>query len=244
MKFKDYYNKDCAKLLADKIKVVFPAFNDKEFIKYIDKNVSDKEMLERMDIFVAAFEQFLGDNYENNIKVFGNILGEELKQETGMFTEGWWLWPVGRYVEKHCLENTKVSFAFIKELTKRFTGEFAIRPLLAHKTKETIKIMLKWSKDENVHVRRLASEGVRIALPWSKKLYNAVDDFENYKIILSNLKNDTSKFIQKSVGNNLNDLYKEFPDKANEIIKEWNEDNPSKAALWIINHGLRSTKKK
>jgi 3-methyladenine DNA glycosylase AlkC len=244
MKFKDYYNKDCAKLLSGKIKPVFPQFNDKDFIKYIDKNVADKEMSERMDIFVAAFKQFLGDSYENNIKLFENILGDELKQETGMFIEGWWLWPVGRYVEKHCLESVKVSFAFIKELTKRFTGEYAIRPLLAHKTKETMKIMLKWSKDENVHVRRLASEGVRIALPWSKKLYNAIDDFENYKIILSNLKNDTSKFIQKSVGNNLNDLYKEFPDKANEIIKEWNEDNPSKATLWIINHGLRSTRKK
>ena len=95
-----------------------------------------------------------------------------------------------------------------------------------------------------VHIRRLASEVIRISLPWSKKLYTAVNDFENYKIILSNLKNDTSKFVQKSVGNNLNDLYKEFPEKANEIIKEWNDDNPTKETQWIIKHGLRSEKKK
>jgi 3-methyladenine DNA glycosylase AlkC len=55
-----------------------------------------------------------------------------------MFTEGWWLWPVGRYVEKHGIDNTGISFSFIKELTKRFTGEYAIRPLLANKTKETV----------------------------------------------------------------------------------------------------------
>jgi ribosomal protein S17E len=208
MKFKDYYNTDCAKLLSQKIKPVFQNFKEKVFINFVDKNVSDKELSERMDIFVNSFELSLSNDYEHNIKIFEKILGPELKQETGMFSEGWWLWPVGRYVEKHGTENIKVSLNFIKELTKRFTGEYAIRPLLANITKETIKTMIKWSKDENVHVRRLASEGVRISLPWSKKLYAAIDEFENYKTILTNLKNDKSKFVQKSVGNNLNDLYK------------------------------------
>ena len=244
MKFKEYYNKECAKILSQKIKPILPNFNDKDFIKFIEKNVSGKEFSDRLDIFVQAFETYLGNNYERNIKIFENILGAELEQETGMFTEGWWLWPVGRYVEKHCLENAKLSFNFIEELTKRFTGEFAIRPLLANKTKETLKVMLKWSKSKNVHVRRLASEGVRIALPWSKKLYIAVENFEHYKTILGNLKNDKSKFVQKSVGNNLNDLYKEFPEKGTEIIQEWKKDNPTKETLWIINHGLRSTRKK
>ena len=197
-----------------------------------------------MDVFVDGFEQFLPNTYEQNIAIFEKFLGDELKQETGMFSEGWWLWPIGRYVEKHGVENLKVSLAFIKELTKRFTGEYAIRPLLAKKPKETIKTIIKWSKDDNVHVRRLASESVRIGLPWSKKLYVSVENFENYKIILSNLKNDKSKFVQKSVGNNLNDLYKEFPEKANEIIKEWSRNNPTKETQWIIKHGLRSTKKK
>jgi 3-methyladenine DNA glycosylase AlkC len=243
MKVKDYYNKDCAKLLSDKIKPVFPKFCEKDFIKYIDKNVLDKEFSERMNVFADAFELYLPNDYEQNIKIFENILGPELKQETGMFSEGWWLWPVGRYIERHGLENIKLSSNFIKELTKRFTGEYAIRTLLANKPKETMKVMVKWSKDENVHVRRLASEGVRISLPWSKKLYAAINEFENYKIILTNLKNDKSKFIQKSIGNNLNDLYKEFPEKANEIIKEWEKEPLSKETMWIINHGLRSIKK-
>jgi 3-methyladenine DNA glycosylase AlkC len=244
MKVKDYYNTDCAKLLSKKIRTIYPDFQEKAFVKHIDKNVSDKEFSERMDVFADAFDLYLPKNYEQNISIFENILGPELKQETGMFSEGWWLWPVGRYVEKHGIENAKVSLNFIKELTKRFTGEYAVRPLLANSPKETMKTMVKWSKDENVHVRRLASEGVRISLPWSKKIYAAIDEFGNYKTILTNLKNDKSKFVQKNVGNNLNDLYKEFPEKANEIIKEWNKDNPTKETLWIINHGLRSIKKK
>ena len=195
-----------------------------------------------MDIFVNGFEQCLPYTYEQHIAIFEKILGAELKQETGMFTIGWWLWPIGRYVERHGCENIKTSLNFIKELTKRFTGEYAIRPLLAKKTKEVMKTMIKWSKDNNVHIRRLVSEGIRISLPWSKKLYAAVEDFENYKTILTNLNKDKSKFVQKSVGNNLNDLYKEFPEKANEIIKEWNKNNPTEETQWIIKHGLRSKK--
>ena len=231
-------------MLAGKIRAVFPEFNEKPFVSYIDKNVSDKEFSERIDIFADAFEMALPNSYEQNIAIFQQILGPELKQETGMFSEGWWLCPVGRYVERHGVKNVKASLGFIHELTKRFTGEYAIRPLLAHKPKETVKTIIKWSKDGNVHVRRLASEGMRIRLPWSKKLYTAIDCFEDYKIILTNLKNDASKFVQKSVGNNLNDLYKEFPDKANEIIAEWNKDSPSKETLWIIKHGLRSGRAK
>lgn len=111
MKFKDYYNKDCAKLLSQKIKVLLPKFNSQDFIKYIDKNVADKELFERLDVFVVAFELYLGNNYEQNIRIFENILGPELAQETGMFSEGWWLWSVGRYVEKHGLENKGVRIA-------------------------------------------------------------------------------------------------------------------------------------
>jgi 3-methyladenine DNA glycosylase AlkC len=242
MKTKEDYNAGFAKLLSQKIQGEFPGFDKKAFVRHIEKITPDKKFLERMDVFVESFELYLPSNYERSIAIFEQILGPELKQETGMLSEGWWLWPVGRYVTKHGLRNVKVSLHFIKELTKRFTGEFAIRPLLEHKPREIMRTMEKWSKDGNVHVRRLASEGIRIRLPWAKKLYVATNEFEQYKTILGNLKNDTSKFVQKSVGNNLNDLHKEFPEKANEIIREWESGNPTKATVWIIKHGLRSAR--
>jgi radical SAM superfamily enzyme YgiQ (UPF0313 family) len=49
--------------------------------------------------------------------------------------------------------------------------------------------------------------------------------------ILTNLKDDESRFVQKSVGNNLNDPYKEYPHKAQQIVDAWMADNPSEAAL-------------
>lgn len=50
------------------------------------------------------------------------------------------------------------------------------------------------------------------------------------------------KFVQKSVGNNLNDLYKDAPEKADHIISQWEKTGKSKAQDWIIKHGRRNQK--
>ncbi|MDE6929739.1 MAG: DNA alkylation repair protein, partial [Lachnospiraceae bacterium] len=139
-------------------------------------------------------------------------------------------------------ENWSLCLSFLKELTKRFTGEYAIRPLLKEHPKEVMDELIIWTKDENVHVRRLASEGVRIRLPWSVKLLVALNEFERYETILTGLKDDPEKFVQKSVGNNLNDLYKEAPEKADFIIAQWQKTGHSKAQEWIIKHGRRNQK--
>jgi 3-methyladenine DNA glycosylase AlkC len=242
-KFKDYYDKHCARLYAEKLLSLGFSFDAEGFLKYLEKELPDKEFLQRQDIFARAFTHYLTGSYKDDIALFLQILGDELQSPEGMFTFGWWLWPLGRYVEQYGANAPDVSIPFIYELTKRFTGEFAIRPLIAANPSETLKSMLAWSLDSNVHVRRLASEGLRTRLPWAKKSFAALEAFDLYKSILVNLKSDGEKFVQKSVGNNLNDLMKDFPEKAEAIIAEWEKDNPSKETLWIIRHGRRSLKK-
>ncbi len=242
-KFKDYYDTDCAKLLADKIKQVLPSFDGKGFVTKIAAELDGKEFHQRQDLFVDAFEQYMPGNYSETITIFTKILGPELETTQGMFTYGWWLWPVGRYVERHGVIDFQTSVDFIYELTKRFTGEFAMRPLIDKYPGQAMKVIMQWSKDSNVHVRRLASECIRIRLPWARKSFAALSDFASYKQVLTNLKSDPEKFVQKSVGNNLNDLMKEDPAKAKEIISEWQKNSPSKETLWIIKHGLRSERK-
>ena len=102
--------------------------------------------------------------------------------------------------------------------------------------------LILWTKDKSVHVRRLASEGVRTRLPWSPKLYAALEEFERYTEILTNLKDDPEKFVQKSVGTNLNDLFKDAPEKAEFIIEKWRASGTGKAQEWIIKHGMRNRK--
>ena len=240
MKYKDYYNDDYIIDFSHKLQAVMPDFDEKAFSYALIGRLDDKELFERLDYIVDAMQRSMAGGYSENIKAFFDILGPELKQPEGMFNLGWWLWPVGRYVERCGNEDWRLSLSFLKELTKRFTGEFAVRTLLREHPKEVMDELIKWTLDENVHVRRLASEGVRIRLPWSRKLYAALDEFERYTVILTNLKDAPEKFVQKSVGNNLNDLYKDAPEKADYIISQWEKSGHSKAQDWIIKHGRRN----
>ncbi|OJF90198.1 DNA alkylation repair protein [Alkalibacterium sp. 20] len=238
-KLVSYYDLSYATDIANKLKSSDSKFDAEIFLDYLNTNLGTETFLVRQDLYVNAFELALNIEYKDYLELFKSIWGSELKKETGMFTEGWWLWPIGRFVERHANEDPIASYVFIKEFTKRQTGEYAIRPLLIQHTELTMKTMLAWSTDQNVHVRRLASEGIRIHLPWAPKTVAALNYFDIYKTILTNLKNDTSKFIQKSVGNNLNDLYKENQSLADEMINSWREDELTAATKWIIKHGQR-----
>ena len=242
MKHKDYYNEEYIFSLSQKILLAMPEFDEKTFCRSLSGRLDDKELFARLECIVDAMQESMMDDYSKNIQAFFDILGPELEKPEGMFRCGWWLWPIGRYVERHGNENWILSLSFLKELTKRFTGEYGVRPLLHEHPKEVMDELIKWTADKNVHVRRLASEGVRIRLPWSQKLFVALDEFERYTTILTNLKDDPEKFVQKSVGNNLNDLYKDAPEKADFIISQWEKTGKSKAQDWIIKHGKRNQK--
>lgn len=118
-----------------------------------------------------------------------------------------------------------------------------MRPLLANFPKATLDLLLVWSQDENMRVRRLASECMRIRLPWAKKQTVVLDYFDEFATVLRNLKDDRDKSIQKSVANNLNDLYKEDPEKFESIIQTWQEEELSPSCAWIIKHASRTKDK-
>jgi len=240
MKHKDHYTDEYILDFSSKIHAVIPDFDQKGFIHNLTGQLDNKELFARFDCIVDAMEKSMNNPYTKNIQAFFNMLGPELIQSEGMLNYGWWLWPISRYIERHGNDDWSLSLSFLKELTKRFTGEYAIRTLLRAHPKEVMDELILWTGDKNVHVRRLASEGIRIRLPWSHKLFVALDEFDRYTTILTNLKDDSEKYVQKSVGNNLNDLFKDDPKKAEYIIEQWKKTNSSKAQTWIIKHGMRN----
>ena len=58
-KFKDYYDLDCAELIANKILTVDTSFNKKGFKSFLKRELPDKEFTARQDAFVNAFEEYL-----------------------------------------------------------------------------------------------------------------------------------------------------------------------------------------
>ena len=168
-KVKDYYDVPYLEELAGKIMVVTSNFNKEIFLKETKDKIEDLEFNQRQELVAQALNKAFDVDYENVLKIFSKILGKELRGNSGAFTEGWWLWPVGRYVEIYGDEYFDESINFSKELTKRFTSEYCMRPLIKKYPEKSLKILKNWSRDEHERVRRLSSECLRIRLPWSKK---------------------------------------------------------------------------
>ena len=239
-KVKDYYDVPYLEELTAKISAVTSEFNEKIFFESTKSTVESLEFNQRQELIAKALYEAFTVDYKQVLIIFTKLLGKELRGNSGAFTEGWWLWPFGKYVEMYGDEYFEESIDFSKELTKRFTSEYCMRPLIKKYPEKSLEILKGWSKDEHERVRRLSSECLRIRLPWAKKLFTALEYFDEYFEILSNLKDDKDKYIQKSVANNLNDLYKEDADKFYFIIDAWKKESPSKECEWIIKHGSRN----
>ena len=233
------FNKELAELLAAKIFKVYTRFPQKKFIEKVDNKVRDLELKKRIEVITDALHEFLPTEYGEAIKILSQILGPSNINETGMFKDGYWLMPVAFFVEKYGINYFKDSTTAIYEITKRNTGEYAVRPFLVKYPEEMLSLMLKWSEDKDVHVRRLASEGVRPRLPWAKKLEQFITDPKPILPILENLKADESMFVKKSVANNLNDILKDNYDIGIKVLKEWSKSK-NRDTRWIIKHALRN----
>ena len=221
---------------------VTDCFDPEKFFELTKDKIDELEFNVRQELIAHALKASFDTEYPFVLSVFRQILGKELRGNSGAFSEGWWLWPIGKYVELYGEEYFEESIAFSKELTKRFTSEYCMRPLIKKYPIKSLEMLKEWSQDEHERVRRLSSECLRIRLPWSKKLYTALDYFEDYFEILDHLKNNPDKYIQKSVANNLNDLYKEAPDRFEWILSKWKSESPSKECEWIMKHGSRNVK--
>lgn len=238
-KLKFWFDKELAELLSDKIIEKKPDFPKEQFIQNIVRGVQGLELKDRVEVIADELHTSLANSYRKNVTVLVQTLGPENPEETGMFTNYYWVMPIAKYVEKYGLNDFDISMDFILEITKRNTGEYAIRPFLETHTDKTLKVMLDWSKGENFHIRRLSSEGVRPRLPWAKQLKIFIDDPKPILPILNNLKDDQSKYVQKSVANCLNDILKDNPEIGINVIEDWQE-NPTNQRRWIIKHSLRT----
>ena len=242
-KHKDWFDLELAHLLADKIESVYPAFDRNLFLQAIQSGTPHLEIKDRVEFFADQLYDRLPAAYDRALKILLQILGAENPNETGMFTEFYWVMPIAKFVEKYGLDHFGISMRALAEITKRNTSEYAIRPYLEKYPIRALGQMTRWSKHKNFHIRRLASEGVRPRLPWASKLDAYIEDPTPILPILENLKDDPIKFVQKSVANCINDILKDNYSIGIQLLSSWSRKS-SPANKWIIKHALRTELKK
>lgn len=234
----DYFDGALAKLLAKKIQPLYPNFDEPAFVNSIKAGCTDKRLKERIALIAEHLRRHLPDDYPASLEILTQILGPENQEETGMFRRFYWIMPIAKYVERYGLDHFELSMAAIEEITKRNTGEYAIRPFIRKYPEQTLKQMGLWALDENFHLRRLASEGLRPKLPWATKLEVFIDQPGPVFDILRLLKEDTVHFVKKSVANHITDYLKVNPPEAQRLITEW-QTIENEHTQWILRYAQR-----
>lgn len=234
-----WFDKELAYSLGQKIQAVHSTFPISLFIREIEIGIPGLELKDRIEVFADGFENHLQGEFTSKLNILLQILGPENPDSTGMFKQFYWIMPVAKFVEKYGLNHLNASLRAIEEITKRNTGEYAIRPFLRSNRKATVSQMERWSLHENFHVRRLASEGMRPRLPWAAKLDQFILDPLPVLAVLENLKDDSSLYVRKSVANCMNDILKDNPDIAMEVLHGWST-NAGPERAWVIRHALRN----
>lgn len=232
------FGENLANLLSKKIVAVHKNFPSKDFCENVKKQVVNKSYTQRIEIIADNLKQHLPEKYTEALSILMQILGPENEQETGMFTNFYWLMPVGKFIEKYGLDHFTQSVSAIEEVTKRNTGEYAIRPYARKYPDKTLAVCKKWAQSKNFHLRRLASEGLRPKLPWAPKLYIWNEEPELVFEILEILKEDEIKFVKKSVANHLRDWIKVNPKEASKILTYWSKSK-NENTHWILKHAQR-----
>ncbi len=237
-KFKDYFATPLAHWFAHHIQPIYPEFDSPQFIKAISVVIERQTMKQRVESFADALFHHLPKDYHQATDILSQLLGPENPEETGMYTQYYYLMPVAFYIEKYGLGWFDISLTLIEAITKRHTGEFAIRPFLQHDPQKVLAIAQRWAQDDNFHLRRLASEGLRPRLPWAKKLTVFTANPAPVFRILTLLKSDPSAYVRRSVANNLADFLKENNAATLALLQQW-QDHATQETQWIIRHALR-----
>jgi 3-methyladenine DNA glycosylase AlkC len=236
-----YFGRNLAELLSKKIIQVYPVFNSESFIVRVGELVDGKTYTQRILVIAEQLKHHLPNNYDDALTILISILGEENPNQTGMFKNYYWIMPIGKFISVFGLDYFESSITGIEEVTKRNTGEYAIRPFIVKYPEKTLDIIEKWANSPNFHLRRLASEGLRPKLPWAPKLDTFIENPAPVFRILDLLMRDDIMFVKKSVANHLTDWIKVNREMTIPLIEEWKKiDNPN--TRWIIKRATRKMK--
>ncbi|MCL2247920.1 MAG: DNA alkylation repair protein [Oscillospiraceae bacterium] len=236
---KNFINREYLQKLGTDMHEVYEPFPIDEFINStMDETWDGLELKERMRQITLNLAKFLPPDYVKAIEIIDEVI-----KTHGTWLDGFCLYfPDFVEVFGQGESHWELSMSALERYTPHASAEFAVRPFIINHEKRMMDQMYAWSKSENAHVRRLASEGCRPALPWGIALKAFKKDPTPILPILEQLKTDPDIYVRKSVANNLNDISKTHPELVAQLAKTWFGKNEH--TDWIVKHGCRTLLKK
>jgi 3-methyladenine DNA glycosylase AlkC len=244
--FKEFINSGLIEVMARELEKAGRDFDGKVFRKRALEGLGALELKERVYQVSHALEAALPADYERALEIMevslapvreGDEPGELRSCDTGL--AGWAIWPMTEFVARCGQGARERSLEALRQLTQRFSAEFAVRPFLAADPQGTLSFLGRWLKDPSAHVRRWLSEGTRPRLPWGMRLDCFIEDPRACWPILRHLHDDPSEYVRRSVANHLNDISKDHPELAVEYCAELVKLGATTTEP-LVKHALRS----
>jgi 3-methyladenine DNA glycosylase AlkC len=242
-RLKNLYGISVATKIAHMLQHVESNFDSDGFIEHVQRGYEQLELMDRARKIAVALKVFLPDDFKQAVAILLASLDSPVEHEQKNRLAQFIFMPHTIYVAANGLDDFDTSMQAHYQLTQRFTSEFAIRPFIQRYPEKCLALLTQWTKDPNLHVRRLVSEGTRPRLPWASRLPEFIQDPSAVIDLLTLLKDDTELYVRRSVANNLNDIGKDHPRLLADTAKAWLED-ASKDRVWLVRHALRSAIKR
>ena len=242
---KHFFSPALVRRLADDVARVHPAFDGRAFVTEACTGLAALELVDRGKHISRALAHHLPSDYPRAIEVLLASLGPEHASDEllGVGMAPFFYLPHTLFVAEHGLDHFDLSMRAQYELTKRFSAESSIRPYIAAHPERTFAVLRRWTADRNPHVRRLASEGTRLRLPWAPRVAWLDGHPDQVLALLELLKDDPSTMVRRSVANNLNDLGKLDSDRLLRTCARWLKGAGVERRA-LIEHALRSAVKR
>ncbi|MBN2683899.1 MAG: hypothetical protein JXR40_01345, partial [Pontiellaceae bacterium] len=236
---KDGLGSEAVERMAESLKRTVPGFPKKQFIANAMDGIEELELKDRVRYLIRVLNAYLPEDFEETGDILIRLKGNWLPGDPGDNLGGFAAWPVIDYVGEYGLAHPGKALEVLRELTSMFSAEFSIRPFIIEHFDLTLQTLEKWTTDPNEHIRRLVSEGSRPRLPWGRRIPQLIADPSSAIALLEKLKDDPSKYVRRSVANNLNDIAKDHPEKVIALCRRW-QKGASPERHWLIRHATRS----
>ncbi len=227
--FKNELSAEKARRIGAALKRAHPAFPLPRFTRGLEAALEPLELKQRMQCIAERVESCLPEDPRVMFPILTDSLASDDADTLGL--RGFLVWPLTEIVARRGLGHFNLSMMSFREMTKRFTAEFAIRPFLKTQPEKTLKQLHAWCEDPCEHVRRLVSEGSRPLLPWGGNLMELLRPPHPTLGLLDELRLDPSDYVRLSVSNHLNDFSKHHPQLVIDTLRRWRDHAPDDPRL-------------
>ncbi len=220
---KDFFGPGVIGLIAESLAAVHPAWRTDRFIAEAGSGLADLGLLQRAAHIGAAMARQLPADFPARAALLVASFGPPLGATAGNGLAPFFYLPHSTLIAAGAA-HPQEGLAAVRELTRRFTAEFAIRPYLATHRDIVLARLHEWAADPDPHIRRLVSEGTRPRLPWASRLPEFQRDPQLALPLLERLKDDAELYVRRSVANHLGDIAKDHPAVAFATARRWAEE--------------------